>query len=235
MKTYHMITGLPRAGSTLLTDILNQNPVFHSNYTDHLASMTSAVIEISKDAPLEQRQNTLRYMFDGHYEGVDKSVIFNTNILWTYLTYALKATLKDTKMLVCVRDLPAILNSYELAYRRDYGVTGDVYSRAYDLMNGYVGQALSGIKQAISGHDRDMLMFVDYDVLLANPDGMMRAAYNFLGYPYYSHDFNNINVEWDELDKKACIDTQNSIQSNLNGMILPPDLINAYSNMEVWK
>ena len=31
MKTYHFLAGLPRSGNTLLSSILNQNPLIHSS------------------------------------------------------------------------------------------------------------------------------------------------------------------------------------------------------------
>ncbi len=233
MKEYHLITGLPRSGSTLLSSILNQNPKFHANETDHLANMTSFVL--NQDTPLFQRQNTLRHLFDGHYEHIKKPTIFNTNISWSFLTYSLKETFPKTKMLICVRNITDVLNSFELAYRRNHGASGDVYSRANDLMNGMVGHAYNGIKQAISGPDRDMFMFVDYDVLRANPEGMMKAIYNFTGHTYYTHDFKNVKMDWDELDKEVDCTTTSMVEYKINNMVLPPDLVNAYSNMEVWK
>ena len=39
MKNFHMIAGLPRAGSTLLCQILNSNPNFHVTPTSGVLDM----------------------------------------------------------------------------------------------------------------------------------------------------------------------------------------------------
>lgn len=155
-KQYHFITGLPRSGSTLLSSILRQNPKFHSSITDPLATMVKGVIETSQDGPgmkvevpVERRKNILEGLFDGFYKHIDKPVIFNTNRAWTLLTPQIKGLFPKSKLLVCVRDINWVLDSFEIAHRKNPfstntvtgGLDGNVYSRTEMLMDekGIVG------------------------------------------------------------------------------------------------
>lgn len=254
-KKYHMITGLPRAGSTLLSSILNQNPRFHASITDSLAILTKGVIDTSQDGPgmkyevpVERRKNTVRGLFDGFYKHIDKEVVFNTNRAWTYGMNIVKEIYPESRMIVCVRDIKWILDSFELAARRNPldkntvfgGVGGSVYDRMDTLMEkgGVVEFAYTGVKQAITSPEKHMIMLVEYDVLCKNPEGMMRAVYNFIREPYYDHDFNNVQASWDEYDAEIGLDLHNvrqKIEFRQRETILPPDIISKYSNLEVWR
>ncbi len=254
-KTYHMITGLPRSGSTLLTSILNQNPRFHSSISDTLATLVKGVIETCQDGagmksevPIERRKNILYHLFEGYYHDIDKPVIFNTNRAWTFLTYLIKEIYPKSKMIVCVRDIKWILDSFELAHRRNPlstntvtgGVGRSVYDRIDDLMteDGVVGFPYVGLKQAITGSEKKSLMLIEYDQLCKNPAGIMKAVYNFIEEDYFDHDFNNVEASWDEYDSEIGIklhDVRKKVEYKTRETILPPDIISKYSNMEVWR
>lgn len=252
-----MITGLPRSGSTLLSSILKQNPRFHASITDTLAPLTKGVVDncqqgpgMKSEVPLKRRENLVKYLFEGFYADVDKPVIFNTNRGWTYLTNLVKEIFPKSKMIVCVRDISWIVDSFESAHRRNPLSTntmfgglgsGSVYDRARLLMetdNGLVGWPYVGIKQAITSDDKDMLMIVEYNQLCRNPEGVLRAIYNFIGEEYYDHDFNNVESSWDEYDLEIGIDlhtTRKKVEFKERAMILPPDLQNDLKNYEVWR
>jgi len=255
MKKYHFITGLPRSGSTLLSSILKQNSNFHASITDPLATLAKGVIETSQDGPgmkyevpIERRKNLVHALFEGYYKDVDKSVVFNTNRGWSYLSHLVKDLYPESKMIVCVRDIKWILDSFELAHRRQPlntntfsgGLGGSVYSRADAMMEdgGIVGFAYIGLKQLMTGSEKRNMMLVEYDQLCRNPDGMMKALYNFIDEPYFEHDFNDVESSWDEYDFELGAElhkVRKRVEYKQRETILPPDLIAKYSNMEVWK
>jgi sulfotransferase len=254
-KSYHFITGLPRSGSTLLSVILKQNPRFHSSITDSLAHLVKGVIENSQNAPgmksevpVEKRKNLVRHLFEGFYEDIDKEVIFNTNRAWTLLTGVTKDIFPKSKHIVCVRDINWILDSFELAHRRNpfssNTVTGDlsgtVYDRVQTLMDekGIVGFPYIGIKQAITGNDQSLLFILEYDQLTKHPKETLKALYNFIEEPYFEHDFNNVEASWDEYDAEIGIklhDVRKKVEYRERSFILPPDILNKYTGMEVWR
>lgn len=254
-KTYHFITGLPRSGSTLITSILNQNPRFHSSITDPLATFVKGTLEtlvgepgMKSEVPESRRKNLIAGMFDGFYKHIDKEVVFNTNRAWTYLTHQIKSVYPKSKMIVCVRDVNWVLDSFEVAHNKNplmYGtVTGgpgrSVYERVDMLMTetGVVGFPYIGIKQAIVSSEKKNLMIVEYNDLCRDPESIMRTIYNFIDEPYYNHDFNNVERSWDEYDLEIGIkmhDVRKKVEFIPREFTIPPDILQKYANMEVWR
>jgi sulfotransferase len=254
-KQYHFITGLPRSGSTLLSSILRQNPRFHSSITDPLANLVKGVIEHSQEGPgmksevpVERRKNLVRGLFDSYYADVDKPIIFNTNRAWTFLTTVTRDLYPKSKHIVCVRDINWILDSFESAHRRNPfstntvtgGHSNSVYQRVELLMkdDGVVGFPYIGIKQAITGPDQTLIFLLEYDQLSKQPEMIIRALYNFIDEPYFEHDFDNVEASWDEYDTEIGIklhDVRKKVEYRERKFILPPDILNRYANMEVWR
>ena len=121
----------------------------------------------------------------------------------------------------------------------DYAST--VYSRCDYLMreDSTVGFAYLGLKQAITSAEKNMIMLVEYEQLCKNPAGMMTAIYNFIGQPYYQHDFNDVETSYDEFDDdvnvKGLHTTRKKIEWIERPTILPPDILHKFSDMEVWR
>ena len=254
-KKYHFITGLPRSGSTLLSAILKQNPRFHASITDPLATMVKGVIETSQDGPgmkyevpLERRVNIIQGLFEGFYKNIDRPIIFNTNRAWTLLTAQMNVIYPDSKFIVCVRDIARVIDSFETIHRNNPlvtntvfgGMAGTVYSRAESLMTneGIVGFPFLGIKQAITGNEQHKLFFVEYDQLCQRPDLIITSLYKFLDEPLFEHNFNDIRSDWDEYDREIGVPMHKlytRVQYRPRKFIIPPDLIQKYTNLEVWR
>lgn len=254
-KKYHFITGLPRSGSTLLSSILRQNPRFHASITDSLATITKGVIETSQEGPgiktevpVSRRINIIKSLFEGFYQDVNKPVIFNTNRAWTVLTPQLDAIYPESRLIVCVRDINWVLDSFETIHRKNPlstntvtgGLGNTVYDRVTSLMDekGIVGFPYVGIKQAITGNERHKLMLVEYDQLCQSPEMILRSLYSFIDEPYFNHDFNNVEASWDEYDAEIGVQLHKvakSVKFTPRKTILPPDILQKFSNMEVWR
>jgi sulfotransferase len=140
------------------------------------------------------------------------------------------------------------LDSFELAHRRNPfsnntvtgGLSGTVYSRAEMLMEdtGIVGFPYIGIKQAIMGTENHLLFILEYDQLTKKPKETIKALYNFIEEPYFEHDFDNVEASWDEYDQEIGIklhDVRKKVEHRTRNFILPPDILNKYDKMEVWR
>jgi len=252
---YHFITGLPRSGSTMLSSILRQNPQFHASITDPLATFVKGTIEtlanepgMKSEVPIERRKDIIRGMFDGYYKSIESDVIFNTNRGWTYLTHVMAEVYPTAKFIVCVRDINWVLDSLELAHRKNPlspntvsgGPGKSVYQRIDSFMDetGIVGFPYIGIKQAITSNERNKLILIEYDQLCKAPEQTMRSVYHFIGQEYYDHDFNNIESNWDSYDSEIGIklhEVKRKVEHTPRNFILPPDILHKYANMEVWR
>jgi len=124
-RTY-FISGLPRSGSTLLAALLRQNPRFHAHMSGPMGSIFDALLgsmsgsnEFSLFISDEQRQRILRGAFTSFYADMAKEVVFDTNRSWCGRLPALKTLFPDLKMIVCVRDIAWVIDSFERLIRKN--------------------------------------------------------------------------------------------------------------------
>lgn len=257
MKQYQFITGLPRAGTTLLSAILNQNPKFQASISGPLARFTRAIIDQSSamsgyrhQCPVEKRLKIIHGIFDNYYDDVSKDVFFDTNRGWSSLTPLIKTLYPKSKIIMCVRDLPWVLDSFEQLFRKnaldkslmvpeEYSAT--VYERCDYLMrtDSTVGFAYQSLKQAITSNEKPSIFILEYEQLCKNPEGMIKALYNFIGQPHFAHDFDNVESSYDEFDQDVNLSGLHSTRKKVEWverkMILPPDIQHKFSGMEVWR
>ena len=59
------------------------------------------------------------------------------------------------------------------------------------------------LKQACYGAQRDRLLLVKYETLTTDPAKAMHAIYDFIGQPYFEHDFNHVDYDVTEFDERA--------------------------------
>jgi sulfotransferase len=254
-KQYFFISGLPRSGSTLLSAILKQNPKFHAGISGSLLTHFRSSIEAGNavqkiDFSEKRNKRILSSLVDVYYEDIDRPVIFDTNRLWTNLLRELNDLYPYTKLIICVRDIKWIVDSFERMHQtRPYTISTvfpkeqdfNVYTRTNILMaeGGVVRVPYDCLKSAMMGMYSNMLFFMEYDMLCKNPEGMMRAIYNHIDQPYFPHDFNNVESSYDEYDAeinmKGLHTTKKKVEWTPRKMILPPDVISTLENLEVWR
>ena len=256
-KQFYFISGLPRSGTTLLSTILNQNPKFQASISGPLARFTRAIIQESSaqggyriQCPPEKNKKIIHGIFDNYYDNSDKEAFWDTNRGWTYLTPLLKELYPSFKMIVCVRSIPWILDSFESLIRKNSLTTTtmfapeenvSVYSRSHTLMrtDRTIGFAFEGLKQALTSNERNSIFVLEYDKLAKRPEQCMKEIYNFIGQPYYVHNFDDVEVSYDEFDDevqlKGLHTTRKKVSYIDRQMIIPPDLQQQYSNYEFWR
>jgi sulfotransferase len=103
---------------------------------------------------------------------------------------------------------------------------------------GVVGFPFVGIKQAITSNEKNNLMLVEYNDLCKTPDKIISALYEFIDEPFYQHDFNNVERSWDEYDSEIGItlhQVRRKVEYTPRQFILPPDILQKFANMEVWR
>ena len=256
-KKYHFISGLPRSGSTLLTAILNQNPRFYSNISNPLARFVRSIITESHagpgyalQCPESKRIELIQNIIETYHSHLPQEVCFNTNRGWTNLLAQLEQASPDSKVICCVRDINWILDSFERLFKanpftlsRMYSdqEAETIYTRAYASMSpGHtVRFAYDSLKEAISSPQKRNVMLVDYEQLARYPEKTMRAVYAFIDEEYFDHDYSDVAVSYDEYDIDAGINGLHTIRKEVKYIerefILPKDLIEEFSDLEVWK
>ncbi|MDY7575082.1 sulfotransferase [Actimicrobium sp. CCI2.3] len=258
-QQFHFISGLPRAGSTLLSAILRQNPRFRAGMTSPVGALFNGLLEqvsagsefgtvISRD----KRRRLLRGLFDSYYaDQPDDSVVFDTNRLWSARLPALRDLFPQSKVIACVRNVAWVMDSLERLYRanpfentrlfNDAVERNTVYSRVDTLgqRNRLVGFSWTAIKEAFYGEQAGSLLLVDYDLLAQAPEKVLPLVYQFIGEPWFDgHDFGQLEFDAPEFDSALGLSGLHKVRPRValepRRTILPPDLFAQYQDMSFW-
>lgn len=258
-RAYHFITGLPRSGSTLLAALLLQNPRFHAGMTSPIGALYNAMLhqfgagsEFGPVITQAERKRLVRGLFDSYYgDHHGKDVIFDTNRMWSARMPMLMDQFPNAKVIACVRNVAWIMDSMERKFNADpYEVTrlfnddserATVYSRVETLAhrNRMVGYPWAALKSAFYGEYAGSMLLVDYDLLAQAPQRVLELVYQFIGEPYYEHDFNAIQYDAPEFDASLGMHGLHKVRPSVGfekrKTILPPDLFQQYSKLSFWK
>jgi sulfotransferase len=123
-KTIHFISGLPRSGSTLLCNILMQNPRFHATSTSGITEVLMAARNIfstntgflsMQEKLLDTKTiNVMRGILYGFFGDVERPVCFEKSRGVEAHLEMYEAILgRRPKVLCCVRDVREVLASFE--------------------------------------------------------------------------------------------------------------------------
>lgn len=210
--TLYFISGLPRSGSTLITNLLKQNPLIHGESVSSLAPLIGSVnaswntIESNKEYRNDQAKiGVLNGILQGYYSHIDKPIVFDKDRGWVPLIGQLEAVLqKQVKMIICVRNPAEILTSFE-RMRKDNPLFfanvdahlregSNIASRAYYYAgpDGALGLSHRNLKDAITMGYNDRFLFVDYNRFCNSPKSQTKRIYDFFELPEFKHDFETI-------------------------------------------
>ncbi|MCK5643532.1 MAG: sulfotransferase [Gammaproteobacteria bacterium] len=138
MSGFHIICGTPRSGSTLLCNVLNQNPKIHASSTSSWLAATAAIVQaVSQNQEILGRvirerllgaefgeEPTRKIVMDIErapimcaYEEQFKAeqTVFDKCRGWPLYLHLLERLFPETKLVVCIDDLRQIFASVERA------------------------------------------------------------------------------------------------------------------------
>jgi sulfotransferase len=218
-KSIHFLAGLPRSGSTLLANILAQNPTIYVTPTSGIVDMLVQVRNSwdrndafqAADRKLNEKakEQVLRSMLEGYFAHTRQSICIDKNRYWLEVLEMAAALLggRDrVKVLVTVRDLRDTVASFERLYRKTSAL-GQIQQEAslalkFKTAQGRVetfiddaqpvGRAYNAIRDAVTRGWSDRLHFVDYEDLTHEPKKTVAAVYEFLSLEAYRHDFDHV-------------------------------------------
>lgn len=208
---------LPRSGSTLLQNILAQNPRFHCTPTSGLCDLLSVSRDAFSRIPevMAQDREEMRKAFLGFCTGAlqgyfpaitDKEVVVDKSRGWIKEYAWLNQFYPNPKILVPIRDLRAILSSMEKRYQRyphispgESGIdpTGmkmaTITARVtYWLNSAPVGSNVMRLLGAAEKGLLPKLHIVRYEDLTSRPQKILDGIYDYLEEPRFTHDFSNV-------------------------------------------
>jgi len=221
-KIIHFVSGLPRAGSTLLCNILAQNPRFFTTATSGILEVIFAVrnmwenfIEFRASPDDEAKMRVMRSILFSFHGNGDRPVVFDKSRGWLgHLELAEALLGRKAKVLVPVRDLKDVLASFEKLYRRNAHIfqteTEKQLYYKWQTIKGRieiwsdpsqpVGLAFNRIQDALVRGFSDRMHFVRYEELTRDPEGTMKSIYQFLGEDSFDHNFEYVEQVTHEND-----------------------------------
>jgi sulfotransferase len=227
-KSFYFMAGLPRAGSTLLSSILNQNPRFYSGPSSPVLSTMYAVENHLMNDELyhgypkpEQAHQIISNIIRQFYSDVKQEVIIDKNRAWTARVPYIEEYIGQKAKIICpVRDIDEILTSMIMMIRRNPYKEGNPRINFIDEQlvklniplsddnrceyiagpEGILGQSLNAIMEGMNQDFGDRIHFVEYQDVVNNPEKTLRKLYEFLGEEYFEHEFDNLENQNREED-----------------------------------
>jgi sulfotransferase len=213
-KQLIFVSGLPRAGSTLLMNLLAQNPLVHSTATSGLHEIGYIArqfhqTEEFKTIPNPKDGETLFYDYvKGGCENAfnrltDRPIVADKCRSWVGHLDMLFQIWPDAKVLVPVRDMRGILSSLEKKWRKHpFPMVGaekanpqnwtTVEKRAQGwLQIPPLGIAVERLSDAVRRF-KDRLHFVHFEKLTGSPATTMQDIWSYLNIETPVHDFDNV-------------------------------------------
>jgi sulfotransferase len=252
----HVISGLPRSGSTLLSALLRQNPRFRAGVSTPLASLCGLLHQkmgvgeyaVFFDEP--RRLDILRGLFDAYYAESHGRLVFDTNRSWTGRVPLLTTLYPRCRVICCVREVGWILDSIErvraknpLQVSKMFSPQNEatVYTRAEALMNsqkGLVGAAWTTLREAWFAEEANRLIVVPYESLVRQPERTLCKLYEELDEPVFAHDFDNVSFDEPDYDAHLGMPGLHTVRSRVHyeerSPRVPPDLFSKYANTSFW-
>ncbi len=212
MRKINFISGLPRSGSTLLTNILLQNPNFQTTATSSLLDFLLQVrdnwskLEGHSTYPDGQDKWKVIRSILQNYHNTDRNVVFDKNRGWsTHIEFVEKVMNRPARIIACVRNLEDICTSFEKLFRKnraDGEIHGEFSNTQMKNLDGRIGVWTSddgvlgrpyvSLLDTIQRGLGDRILFFPYESWTTNPEFWFKELYNFIEEPFYQHDFENI-------------------------------------------
>jgi sulfotransferase len=258
LSQVHLISGLPRSGSTVLNALLRQNPRFSAAVTSPVASLVMPLWQnmsgASEFAPFfddERRRTIIKGVFDSYYAHVPAGhVIFDTNRTWTSKLPLLEELYPKSRVICCVREIGWIIDSVERMLRKnplqlsrtfDFKPGTSLYSRIETLMNserGLIGLAWSNLREAWFSQHANKLIVINYDTLVDDPEAVLGRLYQELEEPWYEHDFNNLNYDEAAYDATLGMPGMHKVARRIERQnsqpCVPPDVFTTHAHLNFW-
>jgi len=212
---FNIVSGLPRSGSTLLCNILNQNPNFYASSTSILPGIVSQAINNwsnsdelksllinEKEKAVENLRRICRLICQNWHLS-NKPIIFDKSRGWTANLLLLRELFPKSKAIITIRHPLNIIASTEKQHRKSGIVLNGGAIPLKERIEGLIGKggmvttSMVGTLDIIHRKVSNVL-FIKCEDLTADPKITMIKIYNYLEEKYFDHNFDNIeNVATD--------------------------------------
>ena len=223
MRKFNVISGMPRAGTTLLCNILNMNENFHvtptsavldsiktirSNFSHDITWKAQNRLEIMDDF-----RNGLKGFVQGYFNKHD--VVFDKSRAWPNNIKLIDDIFQneETKVIWCYRDPVEIIGSIEAQYQKTSliesmdeqsapGAFATLDRRIGTFINdgGLVTFPVEGLIDALEMGYGHRILIIKYFDLTNHTQEVLDAIHDFIGEPRVKYDFKKLKQSTFEYD-----------------------------------
>lgn len=213
MKEIFYQASLPRAGSTLLQNILGQHPDFYVTPTSGVLELVFGARANFDSSPEFKAQDSAEMEagfkafcaagVKGFFNAItDKSYVVDKSRGWGVYYDFLNFYQENPKVICMVRDLRDVFSSMEKQHRKaqktssgiidDANMEGTTTAKRVDIWANSqpVGLAIDRLHQVLL--EQKPILFVRYEDLTSNPQEELDKIYEFLGVPTHEHIFTDV-------------------------------------------
>lgn len=232
-------SSLPRSGSTLLQNIVAQNPQFYATPTSGFLELVFAARGNYTNSPEFKAQDSelMKFAFRGFcrdgmfgfYNSItEKRYVLDKSRGWGYYRDFLNFFYPNPKIVCMIRDPRCIFSSMEKNYRKNPDkanlITSDAQMQNITteqridtwVASQPVGLAFERLRQIVKEGKDKFILFIKFEDLTQNPEIEMRKLYQYLEVDYFQHDFQNIQQITKEDDQVYGIFGDHRIQGQIN-------------------
>lgn len=226
-KKIIFVSGMPRAMTTLMCNVLANNPNIGGGETSPMleylfgARINYSTVPEVKAALTEDlmRESYLKFCYYG-MQGyantiTDKPIYLDKSRGWVYFFPFLQKFYPNAKLILMVRDLRSVVSSFEKKWR-EYPEVKDARENHETkqfinlnsrvnmfLQNNPVSLALERIGDAINIGSIKNMHVVRAEDFCMNPENVMQNVYKYIDEPYYDLDYKNVKQVTVENDRVA--------------------------------
>lgn len=209
MKTIYYLSGLPRAGNTLLSSILNQNPKINTTPLSYINGIVYNAFKeyqqlgSAKNFPdKESFHNSMSSVIYNYYKGWSGDIIIQRSTIGNFpeLEVVNKYLKNEFKVIVLVRDIFEIISSFIKLYKEDenYFLNTKFGKSDVEKINfliedsSLINMSLKSTYNLYYGWYKHCL-FIQYNDLIKDTPTQIKKIYNFLNLESFEHTYTNLN------------------------------------------
>lgn len=237
-----LLAGLPRTGSTLLLNILVQNPEFYAESNSGLCQiMWDAKVSCERNACEQLTANKrldktrdfiLKELPKIYYSDVENKTIIDKCRPWVKsanIEIARKYISKDVKSIVMIRPMDEVVKSILRLQAKDYKQE-NVFNDYYELIINSYESTIDCLEK-----NRKNTLMVEYKDIVQEAEKTIKRIYEFIGIKYYDHQYSEIesliNEDVSVYNSKNIHKIRSKIEVKNNDIKLSDSLQNACDEM----
>ena len=215
MEQFICLSGLPRAGSTLLSAILSQNPLIHAEGNSAVCQLMwdtqQSCLTSSKEQLLANgREKTtvhdlISQIPHTYYKNSSEKIVVDKCRSWTIqanIDMLHKYIDKNYKIIILERSITDIVKSFVKLYKKN-GSHDNITDIEYKLLTPNsepIMRSISGVNWAKKNNQNNHFLFINYEDLINNAKETIEKIYKFCEWAPFTHNFNEVSCKYPEDD-----------------------------------